>query len=419
MRIAVWHNLPSGGGNRALHDQVRGLVGRGHHIEIWCPPSANRTFLPLGEYAREHVLPMDLTAPPDRNPITRRFHPIAAAKFMLAEFDRHCRACAEEINRGGFDVLLAHSSMTFASTPIGRYVDVPSILYLQEPFRPFYEAQPKLVWLAPPARDGQSRVSYWKSSFYDLVHTQSFRLMIREELAAAASFDLILVNSMFSRESVLRSYGLESRVCYLGIDTQAFHPTDAPKERYVVGLGSVITSKRPDLALDALGTIEESARPELVWIGNAADASYAASLEARARDLGVRFRILVNVSHSELIDTLGRASAMLYTSRLEPFGYAPVEANACGTAVVAVAEGGVRESIVDGLSGRLLADADPSELGRAVREFCDDPDKARAVGLAARRNVEQAWSLEASLDRLEAQLDRAASPKALANRGSS
>src|SRR5216683_2521051 len=56
MKIAVWHNLPSGGGKRALYDHVRGLVARGHSVEVWCPPTASRTFLPLDALVREHVV---------------------------------------------------------------------------------------------------------------------------------------------------------------------------------------------------------------------------------------------------------------------------------------------------------------------------------------------------------------------------
>ena len=58
MRIAVWHNLPSGGGKRALHDHVRGLLGRGHTIEAWCPSTADPDYLPLSELIPEHVLPL-------------------------------------------------------------------------------------------------------------------------------------------------------------------------------------------------------------------------------------------------------------------------------------------------------------------------------------------------------------------------
>ena len=60
MRIAVWHNLPSGGAKRALHDQVRGLVGRGHVVESWCPPTADQEFLSIGQLVPEHVVPLEM-----------------------------------------------------------------------------------------------------------------------------------------------------------------------------------------------------------------------------------------------------------------------------------------------------------------------------------------------------------------------
>src|SRR6266446_7167318 len=46
VKIAVWHNLPSGGGKRALYYHVRGLVERGHTVESWCPPTADQSYLP-------------------------------------------------------------------------------------------------------------------------------------------------------------------------------------------------------------------------------------------------------------------------------------------------------------------------------------------------------------------------------------
>src|SRR5438270_5425310 len=46
MKIAIWHNLPSGGAKRALHDQVVGLKARGHELEVWCPSSADPNYLP-------------------------------------------------------------------------------------------------------------------------------------------------------------------------------------------------------------------------------------------------------------------------------------------------------------------------------------------------------------------------------------
>ena len=70
MKIAVWHNLPSGGAKRALYDQVRGLVARGHTVEAWSPPTADSQFLPLVELIPEHQLPL---GPPHVSGLMRRF----------------------------------------------------------------------------------------------------------------------------------------------------------------------------------------------------------------------------------------------------------------------------------------------------------------------------------------------------------
>ena len=58
--------------------------------------------------------------------------------------------------------------------------------------------------------------------FANLIGTQRLRVLARDEQLNASAFDLILVNSYFSRETLLRVYGLDSTVCYLGVDTQLF-----------------------------------------------------------------------------------------------------------------------------------------------------------------------------------------------------
>ncbi len=73
MRIAVWHNLPSGGGKRALYEHVRGLIQRGHYVEAWCPPTASQTYLPLSLMIKEHVTPLNQFAN-GQNAIIRHGH---------------------------------------------------------------------------------------------------------------------------------------------------------------------------------------------------------------------------------------------------------------------------------------------------------------------------------------------------------
>jgi glycosyltransferase involved in cell wall biosynthesis len=87
---------------------------------------------------------------------------------------------------------------------------------------------------------------------------------------------------------------------------------------------------------------------------------------------------------------LQTAGALIYTSRLEPFGLVPLEANACGLPVVAVAEGGVRETVKDGING-ILSDPSPAALAKALEELLDNPEKWDLLGASARTYVVENW----------------------------
>ena len=172
----------------------------------------------------------------------------------------------------------------------------------------------------------------------------------------------------------------------------------------MVGLGSLIANKGVDVAIHAVGSIAPALRPDLVWIGNFADSRYLHSITELAAILGVNFLPKMLVGQDELVELLSRAAVMIYTSRLEPFGYAPLEANACGTAVVGIAEGGIRESINHGTNGSLIEGDDPVALGQAVSRYVDDLDLAQDEGLRARDHVISQWRVEAAVDRLEMHL---------------
>ncbi|MGZ5552940.1 MAG: glycosyltransferase family 4 protein, partial [Chthoniobacterales bacterium] len=214
----------------------------------------------------------------------------------------------------------------------------------------------------------------------------------------------ILVNSLFSRESVLRAYGLESRVCYLGVDSDKFKPTGEKRADFVIGLGGIDYLKGVDRAIRGLGALPASKRPELVWVSNFENVGTQSELEALARSCEVEFKLLVGVTEAELSSLLSRARMLLYTSRLEPFGYAPLEVNACGTPVVAIAEGGIRETVRDEVNGLLVRSAEPAALAAAVERLIDDPQLAQRLGNVGMHEVRERWTIEAGIDNIEHEL---------------
>ncbi len=399
LRIAIWHNLPSGGGKRQLYTHVQGLLQRGHYIESWCPDSADQKYLPLSSLVKEHVIPLS-----DRSDLFyRSLRPLRVTRRLIASLEDHCRTCANPINSGGFDVLFAGACMYLRTTAIGGFVNLPSAIYLGEPYRWFYEAMPELPWIAPPP---QARLSLRSAlnAAQDKFKLDGIRIQARAELEYLRQFNLVLANSIFSRETILRTYNIESRVCLLGVDSDYYKPTGEAKEPFVVGLGTLYHGKGVDRAIRAVGAIPAAKRPPLVWVGNGASKEDLEGYRTLSKKLGVNFVPKIHVPDSEVISLLSRATAMLFTSRLEPFGLAPLEANACGTAVVGIAEGGVRESIADGVNGFLSPDDDPDTLGSLVQRFVDSPDLAMRMGMAAREHVQTHWSMASGTDRVESML---------------
>jgi glycosyltransferase involved in cell wall biosynthesis len=401
MKIAVWHNLPSGGGKRALYYQVRGLVECGHQVSCWCLDSADQSYLPLSEFARERVVQTEFRKP--RAGFTSWLAPrYSEAIARMHAFDEACRRSAQEIAAGQFDLLFANGSVSYPVPFILRHLDMRKVLYLQEPCRFLYEAAPVLPWVSSAADDLRSSLFHPRTILANYSNLQTLRLQAKQEWLNVQSCDRVLVNSYFSRESVLRAYGVEARVCYLGVDTTLFRNLNLARERFIVGVGSVDPIKHIDLAINAVALLREP-RPPLVWIANSGSQSYRHTITELARSSGVELCIKNAISDSELVSILNRAALLLCTPRLEPFGFGVLEASACGLPVVGVAEGGLRETVDHGRNG-FLVDPEPEGIARAVERLLSDPSLARTMGANGVAHVTQNWALKESVDRLEKNL---------------
>ncbi len=374
MKIAVYHNLPSGGAKRALYTQVRHLRDRGHQIECWTPVTSRREYLPLSDLIPVHVLPYKY-----HWAIWHRLCPYSLDIYQklwcntrsLASF---AKRAAAEINHKAFDVLFSANCRYQAAPPIANYVDCPSVFYCQEPYRAFYETDTG----SPLLMNRQHR--------------------IREEFFNAQAFNTILVNSHYSKGRIDSVYDVNSTVNYLGIDTDHFKPSGEPRENYVIGVGAIQPHKRIELAINAVALLEK--KPTLLWVGNMCSGSYRKKLEQLALQKEVNLELHVSILDDKLVNLLGRAMLFIYTSRQEPFGLTPLEANACGTPVVAVREGGMCETIQDGVNGHLCAPT-PEVIASAIAPLLTDPERITQLGISAREYIERQWSWDTRIDEIE------------------
>ena len=403
LRIAVWYNLPSGGAKRALNDHIKGLKARGHTIEAWRPPVMQEEYLPISDLVPEHVVPFGEAMGEGRNYLDNVLRHLARQSRLRKGMRKHSQMAAERIDQGGFDVLFANTCMRYHAPWVGRYATIPRLLYLQEPKRPLYECLPQLPWRALPEEVRTSwRFKALKQRVKDALDVHAFRLQAADELANAEAYGRILCNSNYSRESILRAYGLDATVCYLGIDTEHFENRGLAREPFVLSVGTFGPSKDPEFVVRAVASIPEN-RPRLVWVANMADPGYLAKVRAMAEELKVDLDVRQYVPESELLDLCNRAAVLAYAPRLEPFGYAPLEGNACGLPAVVTAEGGVKETVRDGVNGVVVPHR-PSAMGAAIADLLARPDAARALGERAAAHVRETWTLDRATDELERNL---------------
>jgi glycosyltransferase involved in cell wall biosynthesis len=214
---------------------------------------------------------------------------------------------------------------------------------------------------------------------------------IDRENAAAAHY--VLANSYFSRESILGAYGLNARVCYLGVDVGFFRPTGGRREHFLLSVGALIANKGYDFLVRALARIAQPIRPPLVIVANSVDGPWRRYIEQLAAQLGVRLEVKTAVSETDLRLYYNQAKLFAYAPYLEPFGLAPLEAMACGTPVVAVKEGGIRESVIDGETG-VLTDRDEALYADAITALLGDDEKRVALAERGMEVIRQSWTEE-------------------------
>lgn len=179
------------------------------------------------------------------------------------------------------------------------------------------------------------------------------------DVTSAARVDHFVANSKFVARRVLKYYRREADVVYPPVSVEEFAPA-APDELadYYLWVGELVSYKRPDLAID---TFTRNGRP-LIVVGDGAERK---ALQARA---GANIEFVGKLPFAELKARMARCRALIFPG-LEDFGIIPVEVQASGRPVIALAAGGALETIIDGETGVLFSEASISSLQQAIERF--------------------------------------------------
>ncbi|AXT86047.1 D-inositol-3-phosphate glycosyltransferase [Aeromicrobium sp. A1-2] len=234
------------------------------------------------------------------------------------------------------------------------------------------------------------------------------RIYGEEEIVRLA--DRLIANTVEERRELIEMYDAEpSRVAVVhpGVDLEVFRVRSQSEARAGLGIpadaalllfaGRIQPLKAPDIVLRAAAVLLEldpSLRDRLVVaiVGGASGAGLEqpTSLVDLSNALGIRdiVRFVPTVDQRGLADWYAASTVVCVPSYNESFGLVALEAQACGSPVVAARVGGLPTAVSDGVTGVLVDGHDPADYASALHPVLTDPELREAMSQKAVRHAE-------------------------------
>jgi glycosyltransferase involved in cell wall biosynthesis len=282
----------------------------------------------------------------------------------------------EQFDLDPYDLVLSVS--TCAAKSVVTSGRARHLCYCNSPMR--------YAWDQFDAYFGRDRVGAVAS---DWIYRPMLSRLARWDAATASRVDRFVANSQHVAGRIRRYYNRDATVVYPPVDTRFYHPDTTNPGRHFLIVSALVPYKRIDLAIAAC----RRAGATLRIIGEGPD---RARLE-RAADSGVEF--MGRATDEQIRDEYRHALAVLLPGE-EDFGIVPLEAQACGRPVVALARGGALETVIDGETGILF----PEPTDASMAEALDAVARSRFDPARLRRNAER-FSREEHVNQLRAAID--------------
>jgi D-inositol-3-phosphate glycosyltransferase len=228
---------------------------------------------------------------------------------------------------------------------------------------------------------------------------------IRGEGEVVAAADRLVANTAEEARQLVELYGASPwrvKTVSPGVDLSLFSPGSQAAARARLGLpasavvlvfaGRIQPLKGPDIVLRAAAELLRAApglasRLVVVFVGGPSGSEVGAPgrLDGLAATLGIAGHVRQEppCPQRELADWYRAATVVLVPSHSESFGLVALEAQACGTPVVAAAVGGLRTAVRDGFSGVLVDGHDPAAYARELEKLIAAPGRLAELSRGA------------------------------------
>jgi D-inositol-3-phosphate glycosyltransferase len=235
------------------------------------------------------------------------------------------------------------------------------------------------------------------------------RVIGEQQVVDAA--DRLVANTPIEATQLIDLYAADPArvdVVHPGVDLDAFTPGDKSTARDIVGLdqdscvllfvGRIQPLKAPDVLVRAAAQMaalhpEMRSKLQIVICGGPSGSGLAhpTALEDLAAECGVKdlVRFVPPTDRDSLVNWYRAADVCVVPSHNESFGLVAVEAQACGTPVVAARVGGLPTAVADGVSGVLVDGHEPRDWAHVLCDLLLDSDRHSAYASGALTHAAQ------------------------------
>lgn len=358
MKIAFFHELPHGGARRCANDFARYLKYK-NKVDLYYVDSIEHKE-EYKNYSNVYYFEFNSKKWSGHNWKAKLYiDTIGLFKLFLLH-----RKIAEKINKRNYSFVFIHGSKYTQAPFILRFIKSKKIYYCQEPLRMIYE------------NDLSNMNLDLLRKLYERFNRFLRKKIDSENLKKA---DIVLANSHFTKNNVLTAYNIKSKACYMGVDLSIFKQEKLKKDIDVLFIGAKDYINGYPLFLETLQKINRK------------------NIAIKVID-GSKW-----IRDSELVDFYNRSRVVLTLGLNEPFGLVALEAMACGVPIIALDEGGYRETVVNNQTG-FLVPRRSKVIAEKIKLFLLHPDIARKFGVNGRNEIIRNWTWEKRIKDLESVL---------------
>jgi glycosyltransferase involved in cell wall biosynthesis len=256
---------------------------------------------------------------------------------------------------------------------------------------------PRVLWYChTPLRDVYDLYHYrlsLKKLHEKPVHIIGTRFVKMIDQGVVRDIERIVANSYNVRSRIIKYYGRkDATVLGGGIEYKDFKK--GGDEKYFLYPSRISPNKRQDFAIRAFGNFKRNVKGyKLIIVGPVSQDKFYQSYHSKITALGNAIgdvEIVTQVNDNTLRKLYSNCTAVLFPPLNEDYGLVPLEAMASYKPVIAVNDGGMRETIEDRKNGILINSIE--EMSNAMKEVAENPHFAKELGRNGRENVVKNYS---------------------------